>query len=64
MTEPKVLQRTGELYGLGAPSQLDELREISERWRPFRTWALVLVRLGGDRAARVRASVPEAGSAS
>jgi DNA-3-methyladenine glycosylase II len=56
MTEPKVLQRTGELYGLDGPPKLEEFREISDRWRPFRTWALVLVRLGGDRAARVRAA--------
>ena len=62
MEEPKVLQRTGELYGLGAPPGQDQFSEISDRWRPFRTWAFVLVRLGGDRAARARASAPSAGS--
>ena len=56
MTEPKVLQRTGELYGLGGPPKLEQFREISDQWRPFRTWATVLVRLGGDRAARAGAS--------
>jgi 3-methyladenine DNA glycosylase/8-oxoguanine DNA glycosylase len=25
---------------------------MAERWRPFRTWATVLIRLGGDRASR------------
>jgi DNA-3-methyladenine glycosylase II len=56
MTEPKVLQRTGELYGLGGPPKLEQFQEISDQWRPFRTWATVLVRLGGDRAARAGAS--------
>ncbi len=56
MTEPKVLERAGELYGLGGPPTDEQFRELSERWRPFRTWALVLVRLGGDRAARARAA--------
>ncbi len=52
VTEPKVLQRTGELYGLDGPPKLEQFREISDQWRPFRTWATVLIRLGGDRAAR------------
>lgn len=56
MTEPKILERTGELYGLGAPPKLEQFREISDRWRPFRTWAFVLIRLGGDRMARAQAS--------
>ncbi len=72
MTEPKVLKRIGELYGLDGPTKLEQYREISEQWRPFRTWALVLVRLGGDRAARLggdgaarsRAPVPPATSRS
>ena len=64
MTEPKVLKRIGELYGLDGPAKLEQYREISEQWRPFRTWALVLVRLGGDRAARSRAPVPPATSRS
>jgi DNA-3-methyladenine glycosylase II len=56
VTEPKVLQRTCELYGLDGPPKLEQFREISDQWRPFRTWATVLVRLGGDRAARTAAA--------
>jgi DNA-3-methyladenine glycosylase II len=52
--EPRLLGRAGELYvyGLGQPMTLDQLTERAEAWRPFRTWATVLIRLAGDRAAR------------
>jgi 3-methyladenine DNA glycosylase/8-oxoguanine DNA glycosylase len=26
---------------------------LAERWRPYRTWAMVLIRLAGDRGTRV-----------
>jgi len=40
----------GHLYGLdGAPSPA-RLREIAEPWRPYRTWATVLVRYAGNAA--------------
>lgn len=50
------LASTAEVYGLDAPPTLEQFREMSDFWRPFRTWATVLVRLGGDRAARARAA--------
>ena len=31
----------------------ERLSRLSERWRPFRTWALVLIRLAGDRGTRI-----------
>ena len=31
----------------------ERLTELAERWRPFRTWALVLVRLAGERGTRI-----------
>ena len=34
----------GDLYGLGAPATPDQLRQLAEPWRPFRTWAAVLIR--------------------
>jgi DNA-3-methyladenine glycosylase II len=51
MNEPRVLARAGELYGLDGPPSLEEFAALAENWRPFRTWAMVLIRLGGDRAA-------------
>jgi DNA-3-methyladenine glycosylase II len=54
MNEPRVLARVAELYGLDKPPSVEEFAEIAEQWRPFRTWATVLIRLGGDRAAQRR----------
>jgi DNA-3-methyladenine glycosylase II len=52
-TEPKVLRNAAELYGLEEPLTLERFTELAENWRPFRTWATVLIRLAGDRARRV-----------
>lgn len=49
--EPKVMGHAARLYGLAAPLTLARFAELSESWRPFRTWATVLLRLGGDRSA-------------
>jgi len=49
--EPRVLAHAGRLYGGGGPISLERLTEIAERWRPFRTWCTVLIRLAGDRGA-------------
>jgi DNA-3-methyladenine glycosylase II len=43
-SEPKALALAGDLYGLGGPATPDQLRELAEPWRPFRTWAAVLIR--------------------
>ncbi|MGI8558037.1 MAG: DNA-3-methyladenine glycosylase family protein [Solirubrobacteraceae bacterium] len=47
--EPRVLGRVAEFYGLEAPPTLAQFLAMAERWRPFRTWATVLLRLAGDR---------------
>jgi DNA-3-methyladenine glycosylase II len=47
--ERKGLAHTGRYYGLGPDPSLAEVAALAERWRPFRTWALVLIRLAGDR---------------
>ena len=52
MTKPRVLQRAAELYELSESPTREEFQLMAQRWRPFRTWATVLIRLGGDRAAR------------
>jgi DNA-3-methyladenine glycosylase II len=54
--EPKVLRSAAELYGLEQPPNLEQFSEMAEAWRPFRTWATVLIRLAGDRARRGEAS--------
>jgi DNA-3-methyladenine glycosylase II len=51
ITEPKVLAHAARLYGLAEPPTLEQFAELAEGWRPFRTWATVLLRLGGDRGA-------------
>jgi DNA-3-methyladenine glycosylase II len=43
-SEPKALDLAGRLYGLGGPATPEQLRELAEPWRPFRTWAVVLIR--------------------
>ncbi|HEY2602665.1 MAG TPA: hypothetical protein VGI67_13995 [Thermoleophilaceae bacterium] len=40
-----------ELYGLDGPPSKETLEALTEKWRPFRTWAMVLVRVAGDRGA-------------
>ncbi len=41
--ERRLLQAVGALYGRSDPGP-DDLARIAEDWRPFRTWACVLVR--------------------
>ncbi len=43
------LQIVGELYDLGGPATSEQLEQIAQAWRPFRTWALVLVRAAAHR---------------
>jgi DNA-3-methyladenine glycosylase II len=50
--EPKVFGHVARLYELDGPPSLEQFNEIAEPWRPFRTWATVLIRLAGDRASR------------
>jgi len=49
--EPQALALAGRLYGLGHDASPTEMREIAEPWRPFRTWATVLLRAAGPRLA-------------
>jgi DNA-3-methyladenine glycosylase II len=45
------LECVAELYGLDKAPTQRQLAEIAERWRPFRTWSMVLIRVAGDRGA-------------
>lgn len=37
-------------YGLERPPDQEAFTALAEAWRPFRTWAVVLMRMAGDRA--------------
>jgi DNA-3-methyladenine glycosylase II len=47
--EPKVLAHLTRYYGLAKAPDPEQFAALAERWRPFRTWAMVLIRLAGDR---------------
>jgi DNA-3-methyladenine glycosylase II len=48
--EPRLPGYVAHFYGLGpAPATQEQLAEVSQSWRPFRTWAAVLLRVAGDR---------------
>lgn len=38
-----------ELYGIGQPMTDEEYASFAERWRPYRTWAVVLIRAAAHR---------------
>ena len=38
-----------ELYGISTPMTDDEYATFAERWKPFRTWAVVLIRAAAHR---------------
>jgi DNA-3-methyladenine glycosylase II len=48
--EPRLLEYVAHFYGTG-PGQAsrEQLERIAGNWRPFRTWAAVLIRMAGDR---------------
>jgi DNA-3-methyladenine glycosylase II len=49
-SEPRLPGYVSHFYGLGpGPATLEQLSALSENWRPFRTWAAVLLRVAGDR---------------
>jgi DNA-3-methyladenine glycosylase II len=47
--EPRVLACAAHYYGLEAPPAPARFAELAEAWRPFRTWASVLLRYAGSR---------------
>ena len=42
--EPRLARAVAMAYGLDHPPSVEELREISENWRPYRTWVALLLR--------------------
>ncbi len=49
VNEPKALQLAGRLYGLAGPPDDAQFRAMAEAWKPFRTWAVVLIRAAAKR---------------
>lgn len=51
VSEPRFPGYVARLYATGpAPATEAQIDEIAERWRPLRTWAMVLIRMAGDRS--------------
>jgi DNA-3-methyladenine glycosylase II len=49
--EPRLPDYVAHFYGTGpGPTSREEIERLAENWRPFRTWAAVLIRAAGDRA--------------
>jgi DNA-3-methyladenine glycosylase II len=38
-----------ELYGIATPMTDEQYASFAERWRPYRTWAVVLIRAAAHR---------------
>jgi DNA-3-methyladenine glycosylase II len=50
LNEPRLPSYVAHFYDLSHPAaSSQELHAIADRWRPFRTWAAVLIRVAGDR---------------
>lgn len=48
-SEPKLLTLVEQLYGLRGPVSSEELGALAGAWKPFRTWAAVLIRAAARR---------------
>jgi DNA-3-methyladenine glycosylase II len=55
--EPLLLEMVADLYDMDGPCTPERLDAVAEAWRPFRTWASVLVRAAGSRLREQRAHV-------
>ncbi|MFZ0129597.1 MAG: DNA-3-methyladenine glycosylase 2 family protein [Candidatus Dormiibacterota bacterium] len=47
--EPRIPSYVRHFYGMAGPAAPAEISSLAEAWRPFRTWACVLIRVAGDR---------------
>jgi DNA-3-methyladenine glycosylase II len=50
LSEPRIRSYVRHFYELPQDPDDSALESIAEPWRPFRTWAAVLIRVAGDRA--------------
>lgn len=59
--EPRVRAAAARAYGLAEARDEEAFAALAERWRPFRTWACVLLRSAGEDApATARSAAPRA----
>ena len=49
VNEPRALALAAQLYGLDEPLSEAQFRDLAQSWRPFRTWAVVLIRAASGR---------------
>jgi DNA-3-methyladenine glycosylase II len=49
LSEPRLPRYLQHYYGLAEVPDAEAIRRLADPWRPFRTWATVLVRVAGDR---------------
>jgi DNA-3-methyladenine glycosylase II len=43
-SEPRLARAVALAYGLPGPASPEQIRDISENWKPYRTWVTVLMR--------------------
>ncbi len=43
-SEPRLALAVADAYGLAGPATPEQIAEISENWRPYRTWVTLLLR--------------------
>jgi DNA-3-methyladenine glycosylase II len=60
MVEPRLLGHAARLYELDGEPTLDWFNRLAERWRPYRVWASVLIRLAGGRGTTISIADPSA----
>jgi DNA-3-methyladenine glycosylase II len=48
-TEPRLASYVTHFYGMATPPSAARMAAIAQPWRPYRTWACVLIRVAGDR---------------
>jgi DNA-3-methyladenine glycosylase II len=54
--EPRLARAVADAYGLSGPASTAQLTEISENWRPYRTWVTLLLRTQQEIRAAARLS--------
>jgi DNA-3-methyladenine glycosylase II len=48
--QPMVQRAVEQAYEIAAPLTAEQFARLAEPWRPFRTWATVLIRVAGERS--------------
>lgn len=59
VNEPRSVDVVRRLYGLSEQPDAQRFAELAQPWRPFRTWAVVLMRAAGNRLLAAAGSAPD-----